>query len=348
MSSAGPNIAAVIEEKGGRFKISTRPVPTPGEGEILVRNHAIAGNPVDWKIQDYSFFIEKYPNVLGSDVAGVVQAIGPGVRHFRVGHRVTGFSGVIYNQNIDHGAWQTYALLPELGSSKIPASMSFEDASVFPMAMATGAVALFHELECPRDGTAPPNDEALLIWSAASSLGASAVQIAREHGWAGRIFATASPRHHNWLRNLGVTEIFDYHDADVAKKLAAAASARGFVIKRAYDSISEGGTFDLVRETLLQAGGSGGIVTIVLPWAEGKDKPTDINIATTLATRHAMDLKDLGRWFFNEWLEKALADGNVVAAPEVQVVDGGVSSAQKVLDMLRTGMSGKKLVVQVA
>jgi NADPH:quinone reductase-like Zn-dependent oxidoreductase len=224
--------------------------------------------------------------------------------------------------------------------------MSFEDASVFPMAMATSAVGLFHELECPRNGPAPPN-EALLVWGAASSLGASAVQIARGNGWAGRIFATASPRHHSWLRNLGVTEIFDYRDADVAKKLAAAARARGLIIKRAYDPISDGATFDLVPDTLLQAGGSGGIVTIVLPWPEGKDKPTDINITSAVAYRHATDLKDLGRWFFNEWLEKALADGNVVAAPEVQIVDGGVSSAQKVLDMLKSGVSGKKLVVQV-
>ena len=67
------NIAAVVEEKGARLKILSRDIPKPGLHELVVRNHIIAANPVDWKIQDYSFAIIEYPNVLG---CGVVIAVG--------------------------------------------------------------------------------------------------------------------------------------------------------------------------------------------------------------------------------------------------------------------------------
>ena len=99
------NNAAVIQEKHAKVTYTSRPIPVPGPGELLVRNHAIALNPVDWKIQDYSFFVEKYPNVLGSDICGVVSAVGADVTKFAPEDRVAGFAGVIYNNNIDHGAF---------------------------------------------------------------------------------------------------------------------------------------------------------------------------------------------------------------------------------------------------
>ena len=56
-SSSATNLAAIIPSKNSRLTISTRDIPTPGPGELLVRNHAIAGNPVDGKIQDYGLFV---------------------------------------------------------------------------------------------------------------------------------------------------------------------------------------------------------------------------------------------------------------------------------------------------
>lgn len=105
------NIASVIPAAKARNELQKRPIPQPGDHEVLVRNHAIAVNPVDWKIQDYAFYVEEYPNVLGSDVAGVVEAVGQQVKHVKVGDRVTGYAGVIWNQNPEEGAFQTYTLL---------------------------------------------------------------------------------------------------------------------------------------------------------------------------------------------------------------------------------------------
>ena len=340
------NVAAVIASKSARVTVTARPVPTPSERQMLVRNRAIACNPVDWKIQEWSLFVNKYPTVLGSDVAGEVVSVGPGVTHFAPGDRVTGYSGVYYNQDIDHGAWQTYTILPELGSSKLPPSMSFEQGAVFPMGMAAAAVALFHVLAVPREQHPADSNEALIVWGAASSVGASAVQIARVFGW--KILATASPQHHDWLRKLGATEIFDYRDPEVVAKIGQAAKDRGLVVRRALDPISAGSTLDLVPEALNAAGGSGGKIATVVPRPVGKPEPEGVEIGLSAAVRHATDLKELGRWFFNDWLEKHLANGSVIPVPEIQIVDGGVSAAQKVFDQLKAGVSGKKLVVRVS
>ena len=72
----------------GEWRISTRDIPVPAKGEILVNIHATALNPVDWKIRAFNFIVKEYPAVLGSDSAGTVEAVGPGVRGFSKGDRV--------------------------------------------------------------------------------------------------------------------------------------------------------------------------------------------------------------------------------------------------------------------
>lgn len=72
----------------GRFVTRNTTVPSPGTGEILVEIHATALNPVDWKIKAYNFLIEEYPAILGTDAAGIVKAVGKGVKNFKVGDRV--------------------------------------------------------------------------------------------------------------------------------------------------------------------------------------------------------------------------------------------------------------------
>ena len=344
-SLSSDNLAAVLESKNAPVTITFRAIPSPGPGELLIRNRAIAANPVDWKIQAHGLFIEEYPTVLGSDVCGEVISIGPNVTHFAPGDRVTGYAGVVYNHNIDHGAWQTYCILPELGSCKIPETMGFEEGAVFPMGMATAGVALFEILGFPREKLKEDARQGVIVWGAASSVGASATQIACVMGW--KVIATASPRHHEWLKKLGVTEVFDYKDPKVLEKIEKAAKDKDLVLQKAVDCISEGDTLDFVPDALTAAGGGGGKIATVLWRPEGKAEPEGIEIGLAVGMRHALDLKDFGRWFFNEWLEEHLATGSVVPAPEIQIVHGGVAAAQKVFDLLKAGVSGKKLVVQV-
>ena len=80
--------ALILDAKLGKFSVDIAQVPKPGSGEILVKVKAAALNPVDWKIQKYGFLVEKFPAILGTDIAGDVEEIGEGVTEFQKGDRV--------------------------------------------------------------------------------------------------------------------------------------------------------------------------------------------------------------------------------------------------------------------
>lgn len=65
-------------------------MPQPGPDEIVVKNRAIAVNTVDWHMQDIGIFVQQWPTILGSDVAGEVHEIGAEVTRFKRGDRVVG------------------------------------------------------------------------------------------------------------------------------------------------------------------------------------------------------------------------------------------------------------------
>ncbi|TAQ86466.1 hypothetical protein B7494_g5218 [Chlorociboria aeruginascens] len=341
----GKNIAAVIETAKARITITVRPIPTAGRDEIVVRNYAIAANPADWKIQDSGFIITQYPTVLGSDISGVVHSIGSSVTKFSPGDRVMGFAGVIYNNQPDHGAWQTYTLLREINTTRIPNFMSFEEGSVFPMACATAACALFINLEIPRPfGSVKEREEGFLVWGAASAVGSATIQIARNLGF--KVFATASPAHHQRLKSLGAFELFAYRDADVVSKIAAAATKAGTTITMGFDTVTEGETAKLSADVLISCSGVGKLV-LVNQWPSKDPKPEGIEILNAMAARVGTDSADMGAWFFNEWLRDELEKKSIVPSPPIEIVEGGLPAAQKALDMLKKGVSGKKLVVKV-
>ena len=80
--------ALFVKEKQGAFAIGTRDIPTPMAGEALIEIKAVALNPLDWKIQAFGIYVENYPAVLGTSIAGDVVKLGEGVESFSVGDRV--------------------------------------------------------------------------------------------------------------------------------------------------------------------------------------------------------------------------------------------------------------------
>jgi NADPH:quinone reductase-like Zn-dependent oxidoreductase len=80
--------AWILEAKATPLKVDQAPMPTPDADQIVIKNKAVAVNPVDWKIQDSGYFIKNYPNVLGTDVAGEVYQVGSNVKHLKKGDRV--------------------------------------------------------------------------------------------------------------------------------------------------------------------------------------------------------------------------------------------------------------------
>lgn len=80
--------ALFLKEKFGAFEVGTKPLPSPGPGEVLIKVIATGLNPVDWKIQSHGIFVVDFPTPLGSDAAGQVEAVGEDVTQFKKGDKV--------------------------------------------------------------------------------------------------------------------------------------------------------------------------------------------------------------------------------------------------------------------
>lgn len=77
-----------LDSKFGNFTLRPTKTSKPGPGELLVKIEAAGLNPVDWKIQKYGVFVEDYPAIIGTDIAGIVEEVGEGVGAFVKGDRV--------------------------------------------------------------------------------------------------------------------------------------------------------------------------------------------------------------------------------------------------------------------
>ncbi len=335
------NRAAVLKEAKAPLTVEDHSIPSPQVNEIVIKNHAVAINPVDGMMQRTGYFIKTYPFILGSDACGTVEAVGPDVQHFRKGDRIAGFAPSVATGNMKHGAFQRYPILFENAAVKIPDSVSFEQGTTLPMAVATSGGAIFNCLEIPR----PPTKQSggFLVWGGSSAVGTAAVQIAVSLGF--KVFAVCSPHHFDYVKSLGATEVFDYNDSAVVKDIVSAVKSAGVKIKYAYDCISKSGSLPHAVAILEEFGG--GKLAITLPWPEDIKKPEKVTISNAAAFRIVTDQKDFGKWLFNDWLENSLAEKRYVPSPEIEKVEGGLDSIQKAIDHHGKGVSGKKIVVPI-
>ena len=173
--------------------------PDPATGEVLVRVHAAAVNPVDWKVRAghlRGFLNYSLPLIPGWDLSGVVEATGAGVTDWKQGDAVYARPDLRRN-----GAYAEYIAVraSELGHK--PRSIDHVQASAIPLACLTAWQALF-------DAGGLKAGQRVLIHAAAGGVGTFAVQLAK---WKGaHVVGTASERNHAFLRELGADEVIDY------------------------------------------------------------------------------------------------------------------------------------------
>ena len=86
---------------------------------------------------------------------------------------------------------------------------------------------------------------------------------------------------------------------------------------------------------------------LTLPWPGKLPVPDGIKVQQIAALSLGTDREDLGRWLFNDYLQMALENRSIVAAPKVEIVRGGIGTAQTLMNQLKAGVSGRKLVVKV-
>lgn len=338
------NLAAVIPSAKANLVVKQRAIPTPGPNEILIRNHAIGINPIDWKRQAFDFAIPSYPTVLGTDLSGIVAAVGPGVTSFQPGDRVLGAADGMRSGNPDHASFQTYTVVSAAAATKLPDAVSFAQGATLPTAVGTAALALVDVLGLPLPGAKPlasseeDKRKGILIWGGASSVGAAAVRLARVAGL--KVFTTASPKHHTRLRALGVAAVVDYRSPSAVADLVAAAKQAGADITLALDAVVTQETAQLVVEVLDKFDGAKKVAHLSA-WPEKVAKPEGVEAGWVNGTRIWVERKDLGELVFNQLLRGWLEIGEVVPGM-ARVVERGIGGLQAALDELRKGISGDK------
>ncbi|KAF1944308.1 putative zinc binding dehydrogenase [Clathrospora elynae] len=343
----GAHQAAVIPQKGGPFSIEERATPEPGPGELLIEVKAVALNPVDHYQRDFGMpLVPVYPAVVGFDTAGIVVKVGSNVSSaLAPGSRVIAFASSFFkNGSPDYGAFQQYALAQSEGVVALPDALSFEQGAVFPLAVMT-ALTAWTTIGIPLDTMYSPEDkQAVLIWGGASSVGTFAIQSAKTLGFT--VYATASPKHHEYLKKLGAHAVFDYTATDVVSQIVEAVKKDGVNLHTAHCVVKESlqPTLDVLKETKGDAAAKVAHSPLLPEDHPTLDK-TEITFNFPPTDKVVRD-KHMYQCFHG-WLQHGLKSGSVVPSPALQVEDGGLRGLNAALDKLKVGVSGKKIVVPI-
>ena len=193
--------AIVIKKYGDEsvLEYTDAPRPEPKADEVLVKVHAAAVNPVDWKIRESGgerFGLE-LPIILGGDIAGTVEEVGVEVKNFKKGDAVYGMTVT----GGFSGGYAEYALTKADAIAPKPESIGFEEAAAIPIAALTAWQSMF-------DLANLQNGQRILITGASGGVGSFAVQFAKAKG--AYVIGTASGKNKEFVRSLGADEFVDY------------------------------------------------------------------------------------------------------------------------------------------
>ncbi|WP_382306788.1 zinc-binding alcohol dehydrogenase family protein [Herbiconiux sp. UC225_62] len=337
----------------GGLHAGPAPVRIPGPTELVVKVRAVALNPIDAMNGIARRVVLpwlRFPAVLGSDVAGEITAVGAGVTDFAPGDRVVGYAvGIEKSRNTPaEGAFQTHVTLMEHLCSRIPDTVSFEQACVLPLALTTAAAGLFEHdqlaLELPRH-TPPERAETVLVFGGATSVGMNAIQLARNAGY--RVMATSSPANAEALTTLGASSVLDYHAPRLVSRIVDELGGRPLA-----------GTLAVASGSLPDAVAVNGSPAVTGTRRVASAHPTPVTaLRAALARRRGVAVtaiwgatpKDtsVGPAIWRDFLQDALTDGRYRPAPEPVVVGHGLDDIPAALARLRQGVHASKLVVTV-
>jgi NADPH2:quinone reductase len=203
--------AAFIEQTGPPevIKVAALPRPEPGPGQVLVRVHAVALNPIDLYIRSGLVAAPlRFPYIIGSDVAGTVEQVGPGCTRYQVGDRVWGSNqGLLGRQ----GAAAEYAAIDEGWLYPTPALLPDADAAAMALVGITAHLGLF-QFGRLKAG------ESVYVPGGTGGVGSMVVQMAKAAG--ARVATSAgSPERVEFCSRSGADLALDYKTDDVASAL---------------------------------------------------------------------------------------------------------------------------------
>ena len=367
------NTAAWLGAKRAELEVRPAPYTHPREDEIVVKNHAVAVNPLDWMLQVVGNLIYpwlRYPSVLGTDLAGEVVEVGAAVTRFEVGDRVLGHAvGTDKSRNNPaEGAFQEYTVVLAHMAAPIPGTMPYENAAVLPLGLSTAACGLFQkdQLALQHPSTDPvPTGETLLVWGGSTSVGGNAIQLAVAAGY--EVVTTSSPRNFDHVKKLGARRVFDYNSKTVVRDVIEALEGKTIAGALAVGKGSAEACSDVVHacdgnkfvstaspsvsfDKLSRDRGMGLqltplILRLVSSSVSSQVKFRMRRIRTKFIFGSSLMDNEVSKVIYEDFLPGALADGRYLAAPEPHVIGKGLESVQAGLDAQKRGVSAQKVVV---
>ncbi|KAL5481120.1 hypothetical protein ACEPAI_10061 [Sanghuangporus weigelae] len=323
--------------------LQTFPVPSPGPGEVLIQNVAIASNPKDWKMP---IFIPNYSAIEGNDVAGIIVKVGEGVMEYKGGERVAAFT-IMCSGNNKYGAYAQYTVVPAETTFPIPDSTSFEEAATLPLAVGTAFIGLFKRLGIPEEPSG--EQKGIIINGASSSVGSYAVQLAKR---AGLFVIGIAGSSKDYAKGLGADVIVDYreHSGDALEKALVEAS-RDRNVQWIYDAVTEERSTVILSRVLAKVSPTGkGKVTFVQPVSDEdlKQIPEGIEYERTFVMAAYGEDKDFSARFYRQ-IGQWLAASPPFQPNRAKILPDGLASVPKGLELLKTGkVHGEKLVYRIA
>jgi NADPH2:quinone reductase len=201
--------AAYIETTGpaeATIKYGDLPKPQPSGSQVLVKTGAVAVNPIDTYLRNGANYWElPKPFIIGCDLAGTIEAIGPQAKRFKVGDRVWGSNqGLLGRQ----GTFAEYCAVDEQWLYPTPPNVKDEEAAACALVGVTAHLGLFREAKLKAG-------EAVFVNGGTGGVGSIVVQMAKATG--ARVISTAgSPEKVAALKKLGADVAVNYKTDDIA------------------------------------------------------------------------------------------------------------------------------------
>ncbi|KAL8281312.1 hypothetical protein RQP46_006346 [Phenoliferia psychrophenolica] len=364
-SSLPATIKALKTAPGNTVEVASIPFATREDiksldkDAVLVKVRAVGLNPTDWKHAIGPWRPEGFSAVCGCDSAGDVVAVGSDVTHVKVGSRVAGF--VFGTSNETNGSYAEYVKFNKAVTFELPEHMSYEEGAAIPIPHLTAVQALYFRLQFSPPSAPTKDPKTILIWGGSTAVGHQAIQLAAANGY--KVFTTASPAKHDFLKTIGATACFDYKLPDVAKAIR---EASGGGVDFALDCACDNGSTDVAVDSIKA---SGGRVITTLPNSDATtNRRAEVKVEFTLvytelgyALRfaNALDMPAMPEdtaatlvWVSKE-LPQVLAgwkDGKSakLVGPKIRKLDGGLEKIIEGFEIMRDGKySAEKLVYTI-
>lgn len=214
--------AMIIRKPGDYnvFEAAEMPEPTAGKGQVRIQVKATSINPLELKIREGVVAAgPDYPAILNADVGGIVDQVGEGVNHFKIGDTVIGCAGGLKG---NQGALADLMVADERLITHAPTNLSLEEASVLPLVFMTAWTALVERCNIQPG-------EKVLIHGGTGGVGHVAIQLAKARG--AQVYTTVSSDEKAAIaESLGADEVINYKQESVDDYKQRLTEGKGFPV----------------------------------------------------------------------------------------------------------------------